>query len=220
MGQIQDHAISEHGHKTSGHTHFDSGHTHADKGHNHNLTSNKFMEILAPGNWLGDGNGHMNWAKSRVYPPINNDGLSLSKANIQIGRAQISRGYSVISGVVNGRITTETRPRNAKYPYIMKVTNVNCKVTNEHGSVIVGWLPRDQKIDSNLWIISVELNKRKVFLRGSLETSSGVFEMDSMQEHSHKDLGHSHLDLGHTHEDNGHFHRILERYKVLRPGST
>ena len=63
------------------------------------------MQILAPGNWLGDDNGHQHWASLGHYPPNEYERPQLSKANIQVERAKISMGHSVLSGVINGRIS-------------------------------------------------------------------------------------------------------------------
>ncbi len=43
-----------------------------------------------------------------------------------------------------------------------------------------------------------------MFLRGSTDALAG--KMESLQVHTHEDLGHTHYDEGHTHKDSGHTH--------------
>jgi len=220
LGIIQGDTIPEHGHKSLGHTHIDSGHTHIDKGHEHELKVKIPYPVLAPGSEHGDGNGGPHWAATGHYPPFENRDDKLSKANIQNGHSQISEGHADVTGVVDARTSSETRPKNVKYPYIMKVSDEPCASSTSEVSTIVGWLPSEQGLDSTTWKESEGSNQQGVFLRGGLQENAGEFEMDSMQEHSHKDLGHSHVDEGHHHEDLGHSHQMSQVYDVLRPGNT
>ena len=222
VGKIQDDAIPEHGHETMGHTHQDSGHTHLDNGHDHNSKVKIPFPVLQQGVEKGDGNGSPKWATSGHYPPFKGDSLKSSKANLLSGTSQISEGYTRLSGVVNARVAHETRPKNVKYPYIMKINDGNCNGGNDQFASIVGWLPQEPYLRLKNWNESTYLNDIKVFLRGGTVDTIGEFEMDSMQDHSHRDLGHGHLDQGHTHEDLGHIHDIESTdgitYDVLRPG--
>lgn len=220
LGKIEFDTIPEHGHKSSGHSHIDLRHTHTDKGHEHDLKDKIPYPVLAPGTEHGDSNGSPKWATSGHYPPFAAIQNNLSKAKIQTGRSQISEGHARVSGVIGGRTTGETRPKNMKYPYIIKTSNRYCKTMVDSTSSIVGWLPSGQQLDSKTWTESGKLNELKVFLRGSSLEDAGEFEMDSMQEHSHNDLGHAHIDRGHMHEDRGHSHGLSQVYDVLRPGNV
>ena len=78
-------------------------------------------------------------------------------------------------------------------------------------SIPAGW----QRCDGSLIQVgpfagqkTPDLNSDGRFLRGGLDRESGEFEDDSLQDHTHADLGHSHVDSGHTHSDNGHVHRF------------
>merc|ERR1712110_964973 len=114
-----------------------------DKGHEHNLKLKIPFPVLEQGNELGDGNGNPKWATAGHYPPFTKQKSPVSKANIQNGHSQISTGYAQLSGVVNGRAAKETRPKNVKYPFIMKINDKNCDDYHiSEVSSVVGWLPQ------------------------------------------------------------------------------
>merc|ERR1711970_5743 len=220
VGAVQKSSLPEHRHEALGHSHADSGHTHEDAGHTHQLEQTKMQfPVLQKGSSFGDGNGGPHWAQDGFYPPFEAE-YSNALANIQEGHAQVSVGNSILSGVKNARQNeNETRPKNVKIPFIMKIKETLPSTTL---SVLTGWLPKSSLPEN--WRNVKSINDLGLFLRGGTLEELGEVQLDSMQDHSHLDAGHTHKDIGHTHTDKGHAHKIQlgdERTdEVLRPGDT
>jgi len=220
VGAVQKSSLPEHQHEVLGHSHEDSGHTHDDSGHTHQLdeTKMKFPVLQKGGTW-GDGDSGDKWAQDGFYPPFLSE-YNNAKANIQDGYAQVSVGNSLLSGVKNARQNeNETRPKNIKLPFIMKIKESLQATTL---SVLAGWLPNSPLPDN--WRNVESINDLGLFLRGGTIEELGEVQMDSMEDHTHLDAGHKHEDIGHTHTDKGHVHKLQlggERTdEVLRPGDT
>jgi len=125
--QIQDHLHADggHSHADAGHTHADSGHSHTDSGHTHPY-SDQYAEWPINGGDPHDGDSEgafihfkVNHQKTSVASKAK---IQSSKANILTGKASIQKSSSGIGGVTSAyRKGSETRPKNMKVVYIMRV---------------------------------------------------------------------------------------------------
>lgn len=124
--------------------------------------------------------------------------------------------------MTSGSAGSETRPKNVKFPYIIKVKEV--EPTQITDIVVASRSKKQTKMVNPLDY----LNQGNFFIRGGTLEEKGQEEMFSLQDHTHEDQGHTHKDLGHGHEDLGHVHELELRdkdnekvtYDVLRPGDA
>merc|ERR1712055_868893 len=97
------------------------------------------IAVLQHGGSYGDDNGVPRWARDGYYPTFEAEDDN-AIADIQEGHAQVSVGNSLLSGVKNARQNiNETRPKNVKLPFIMKIKD---SLPSKTLSVLAGWLPK------------------------------------------------------------------------------
>ncbi len=115
-GQFEEDAMQDHTHHDGGHTHLDNGHSHKDLGHNH-----AFDDYIPS----QDSNGYMYIAKSRVGDSWSLMSASYATLNgyskLSTDSANIEHSTSNLGGIEGGRIADETRVKNMKIVWIMRV---------------------------------------------------------------------------------------------------
>ncbi len=114
-GQFQEDAMQDHTHHDGGHSHHDSGHSHSDEGHSHGFEDR--IIVNGGGDVYIDCEGdcpspyHMKWASRTL---IGYSKLSTDSANI-------TPSTSNLGGIEEGRMADETRVKNMKIVWIMRI---------------------------------------------------------------------------------------------------
>eukprot|EP00092_Neocalanus_flemingeri_P003166 GFUD01003384.1.p1 GENE.GFUD01003384.1~~GFUD01003384.1.p1 ORF type:complete len:287 (+),score=68.70 GFUD01003384.1:91-861(+) len=143
-GEIEDATIADHTHVDKGHTHDDAGHNHNDKGHSHKDPAHQHGIETSSDGWMVGGAfndpslttillpatpsclpeycqyyGAL-WTRqevTNVSVPIEN-----GEAVLDMSAAKIETAQSGMGGVTENKVVgEETRPRNVKLVYIIRV---------------------------------------------------------------------------------------------------
>lgn len=117
-GQTQEDALEDHIHYDEGHSHTDSGHSHEDTGHFH--TYDVYDGYLHRKD-DGDFNMCREDCNNLFYPMAYSQKTPYSKAKLTTNEANIQKNTSGIIGVDSGRVADETRPKNMRVVYIMRI---------------------------------------------------------------------------------------------------
>jgi len=118
---VEEDAVQDHTHADPGHSHTDNGHTHSDNGHTHNGPRSGDYYVYYAYEQPSDGCseqdcGDGNWATRHV-----DEYSGSGKASIQKSYADIQVSKAGLEGVQDARVDGETRPKNMKVVYIMRI---------------------------------------------------------------------------------------------------
>ena len=123
-GRIEDDALEEHSHKDPGHTHKDRGHTHTQEEHSHQIDeSDSDNEGFIVSSFASRDTELMCHANSggTVWCVNWNKKTAKSTATINTSRASIGNSKTGVGEVSGGKSASETRPKNMRLVYIIRV---------------------------------------------------------------------------------------------------
>jgi len=121
--QIQEDAVQDHTHLDEGHTHQDAGHTHTDAGHEHGFADQSpYKDMFGHGSESDHSGSYLiEVSDSGYYHYKLVERTDSSAASISTNNANIQTSKSGMSGIENGRMADETRPKSMFAVFIMRI---------------------------------------------------------------------------------------------------
>ncbi len=117
-GQFEEDAMQDHTHHDGGHSHQDSGHSHRDEGHSHDFGDFFIVHTDSSGGTIEidcEGDCPRPYHMTTPYKiPIVHSQLSTDSANIE-------PSTSNLGGIEEGRMSDETRVKNMKIVWIIRI---------------------------------------------------------------------------------------------------